>query len=128
MNSDEQKMLLIGFPQNGRVLTFDDWNRRDEAGATAYYAEILMGKRREEIRRIVDHEVRLEAEGAHDASNIYYSDVEDDPAKAVISYRFGLKDPKQDTVMAAMMWEVYLTFNEQGVVSKVVAEASILAP
>lgn len=124
----DRQFILIGFPHRGRTVHFSDWDNRDEAAAKTYYDKIFIGKRRPEIRRLIEIEKKLEDEGLHDAADIYVDDVAGQLDKMVVSYRFGLEDPSVSEIMAAMLWDIYLIFGEDGQVIDTAAEASLLSP
>ena len=124
----DRQFVLIGFPHKGRTVHFSDWDERDEAAAKTYYDKIFIGQRRPEVRRLIEVEKKLEAEGLHDAANIYVDDVSGQFEKMIVSYRFGLKDQSVAEIMAAMLWDIYLIFGEDGRVIDTTVEASLLSP
>ncbi|QYA08729.1 hypothetical protein [Agrobacterium larrymoorei] len=63
-----------------------------------------------------------------DADNIYVNDASRQFEKMIVSYRFGLKYPGVEEMMAALLWDIYLIFGEDGRVIDTTAEANLLSP
>jgi hypothetical protein len=75
-----------------------------------YFTDLLVGKDRYFIRGLCLVAKTAENEGRHDAQGIYCGISASEGGKFEISYRFAVKDEKGESMSAALVWNIFLTF------------------
>lgn len=120
----EREMVFVGFPHQGEIVEMAAWENRDEEAARQYYEELFVGKALDDVQEICRQEMEREERGEHDAQMITCRSGDD--ARFRIAYRFAMTTPDSEIPLAAMVWEVFLGF-QNGVVDEVEVRPSILA-
>lgn len=119
---------FVGFPHRGKFVQFVPADEPDKEAAKKHFEELFLGKDLKFIRAVCRAEQEMEAEGKHDAQNIYCGMKTGSQKDSFeISYRFAVKDENGEPIPVALIWDILLGLKGE-IVDRVEARVSILSP